>query len=70
MIHVKRFVIEFYNDFRRTSPDTVTNTVFMSSFPRFSMTSVTGYWNFSVLCTCHAQLISCQYLFLKSGQCI
>lgn len=48
MIHIKSFVIEFYNNFRRTFPDTVTNTVFMSSFPRFSMTSMT------VLCTCHA----------------
>ena len=31
----------------------VTNTVFTSSFPRFSMTSLLEYQNFSVLCTCH-----------------
>ena len=45
MISVKSFV-----DFITTFPDSVTNTVFTSSFPRFSMTSLidTGTSQFCV----------------------
>ena len=60
MIHIKSFVAEWAVDFitaiaKRTFPDSVAkiNTVFTSSFPGFSMTSLIEYWNFSVLCTCH-----------------
>ena len=57
MISVKCFVIERAVDFitilEEDFPDSVTNTLFTSSFPRFSMTSVIGYRNLSVLCTCH-----------------
>ena len=53
MISVKRFVIERVVDFIRTFPDSVTNTVFTSYFPCFSMTSLIEYRNFSVLGTCH-----------------
>ena len=59
MISIKSFVTEHVIDFitilERTFPDSVIliNTVFTSSFPCFSMTSLIGYRNFSVLCTCH-----------------
>ena len=57
MISVKRFVteraVDFITNLKRTFIVSVTNTVFTSSFPRFSMTSLIGYRNFSVLCTCH-----------------
>ena len=57
MICIKSVVINCAVDFitilKRTFPDSVTNTVFTSFFPRFSMTSLIAYLNFSVLCTCH-----------------
>ena len=54
MIRVKRYVIERAVHFIMIlEEDTNTNTVFTSSFPRFSMTSLMGYPNFSVLCTCY-----------------
>ena len=49
MISVKCFVIERAVDFitilEEDFPDSVTNTLFTSSFPRFSMTSLIGYRN-------------------------
>ena len=42
----------------------VTNTVFTSSFLRFSTTSLLGYRNFSGLCTCHAYIIFVNVYFL------
>ena len=68
MISVKRFVTERAVDFitilEEDFPDNVTNTVFTSSFPRFSMTSLIGYRNFSVLCTVMSCInYFCQCLF-------
>ena len=54
MISVKRFVIE-----------RVTNSVFASSFPRFSMTSLIGYRNFSVLCACDVKIFFVNVYFLN-----
>ena len=59
MIRMKSFVIECAVDFimilEEDFPRQFTNTVFMNSFPGFSMTLLIliGYWNFSVLRTCH-----------------
>ena len=56
MISVTCFVIERAVDFIMIFEEdfpSVTNTVFMSSFSHFSMTSLIGYQNFSILCTCH-----------------
>ena len=39
-------------------------TVFTSSFPRFSMASLIGYRNFSVLCTCDVQIIFVNVYFI------
>ena len=60
MISVKSFV-----DFITTFPDSVTNTVFTSSFPRYGMTSLIGYRNFLVLCTCHVYIIFVNVYFLN-----
>ena len=66
MIRVKRFVIQravvFITNFEEDFPS-VTNTVFMRSFPRFSMTSLRGYRNFSVLCTCHVYILFLSMFF-------
>ena len=51
MIRIKSLVIEpavdlflfFITSYKRTFPDTVTNSVFTNSFPRFSMTSLKAY---------------------------
>ena len=72
MISVKRFVteraVDFITNLKRTFTVSVTNTVFTSSLPCFTMTSLIGYWNFSVLCTCHVYIIFVNFFFFKSGQ--
>ena len=42
----------------------------MSSFPHFSGTSLLGYWNFTVSCTCHIQIIFAKVVVFQSGQCL
>ena len=63
MIRVKSFVTEcaayFITILEEDFPQT--NTVFTNSFQRFSLTSLTGYRNFSVLRTCHVS-VSCTQL--------
>ena len=70
MFSVKGFVIERAVDFIRILEEDFPNTVFTSSFPRFCMTSLIGYRNFSVLCTCHVLKKKIHCLFFKSGQCM
>ena len=56
MICVKSFVIERAVDFITILEEDFPrqcDSVFTSPFPRFSMTSLIGYRNFSVLCICH-----------------
>ena len=69
MIRSKRFAIERAADFiKELLSDTVTFT-FFSSFSRFIITSLIGYCNFSVLCTCHVSIIFVNgYFFFLSGQ--
>jgi len=51
MISVKRFVIERAVDFITILEEDFPRQCFHELFPRFSMTSLIGYRNFSVLCT-------------------
>ena len=53
MIHIKCFVIERVVDLITILEEDFRNIVFTSFFARFNMTSLIGYRNFSVLCTCH-----------------
>ena len=57
IICIKSSVIKRAVGFIRGLSHTITNTVFTSSFPQFSITSFTGYRNLPVLHTCHVQII-------------